>query len=182
MRISCVISVPWLFSLFNRFISVTAAVWDRFNGEPVAVYGHISFNELVGTLFGLDAWIVMGDKSDGGGCWEFGIEGDDDNKSVICVGFVVFNVSVLTPLEIVVCGFADAVVVVAVVLGVVDCWTGFFVVDASCLGEVRIGAWWNCCCMSVVLFGIIWASDNDWVGGGIIVGSGGAGWYAGMVV
>jgi hypothetical protein len=73
----------------------------------VVVYGHISVKEAVGALlglFGLVVGTVIGDKSDGGGCCcEFGIEGDDDSKSAICVGFVVvFNASVLTPLAVVV--------------------------------------------------------------------------------
>ena len=85
----------------------------------MVAYDHMSVNAFPGALLGFAPWTVIGDRREGGGCCEFGIEGDDDNRSVACVGLPVFNVSILIPLDAVVCDFAGVAVTVG--FSVVDC-------------------------------------------------------------
>lgn len=155
LRISFAISVFWLVSLFNKPIAATAvwaAVCVRFNGEPVAVYVHISLKDAVGAF---DEGIFIGEISDGGA-------GDDDRRSLI---FAVLIESWLIPFNVVgIKGFVTGVFRNG------DWWRRLCVV--SFLGDVREDIWWGCW-ISVGLFGIIW--DRGWVWGGRIVG----GWWTG---
>ncbi len=98
--------------------------------------------------------ILIGEISVGGAVVR---AGDDEIRSwtsMLLAG------SLLIPLETVVTdGF---------VFGVIneDCWRRDF--GPSCLGDVSMDGWWDCC-ISVVLFGRLWS-------GRIVGWGGGSGW------